>query len=279
MEWPRVKNILIVLLAIVNVFLFSVYLTSSLKDARGVEETIENTVLVLNKCGFSIDETQIPRKASVLYPISAERDYKNEEKIANNLIGSSTADEISGVSVYKSEDGEARFKSDGNFAIVVKNIEKLINSSEPEELATKIAKLMGITIADDMEVILEGDTINITAMQTSLDIPIYNCKINISVMSDKSAKIYGRRLYEKRDVLRDNEPQDITGLLVGLVEILNNNGISGGTVESITGGFYISNATGGSHNEVLYAVPLWKITVDGRNAYINAMNGKAISVE
>lgn len=279
MEWPRVKNILIVLLAIVNVFLFSVYMTSSIKNARGVEETIENTVLVLNKCGFSIGENQIPSKASVLYPVSAERDYKAEAKVAKKFAGSEVAEEINGVSVYAGEYGEARFKSDGSFAIIVKDIARLTDAYDAEEITRDLTKLLDITVSDKMEIIKEGDTLTIVARQTSLGIPIYNCKINISVMSDKSAKIYGRMLKGKRDVLRDNEPQDITGLLVSTVEILNNNGVNGGTIESITGGFHISNISSGSHNETLYAVPVWQITVDGRNTYINAMNGKAISIE
>ncbi len=279
MEWPRVKNILIVLLAIVNVFLFAVYITSSIKNARGIEETIENTVLVLNKSGFSIEENQIPSKASVLYPISVERDLKAEAEVAKKFAGNTEAEEISGVSVYMGENGEARFKADGNFAIIVKDIQKFIEITDAKELALEVAKLMGITVSDKIDIDDKDDILSITVTQTSLGIPIYNCKINISVMPDKSAKIYGRMIKGKRDVLRNNEPRDITGLLVGMVEILNNNGISHGTVESITGGFQASNISGSSHNEILYAVPIWKITVDGKDTYVNAMNGKAISIE
>ncbi len=277
MEWPRVKNILIVLLAIVNVFLFAVYITSTIKDARNVEETIQNTVEVLNKRGFMIETNQIPRKGSVLYPISAERNRDNEEKIAKQFIGKCEYSEISGVTaVYKSEMGEARFKSDGSFEIMVKSIPQ---QADAKELAHLIAKRMNITISDEIQTSDEYGNIHIVAMQTYLGIPVYNCKINIVVMSDNSAKIHGRRLGSKSDVLRGNPPQDITGVLVNLIEILNNNGIYSGKINAISGGFNISSGAGNAHNEILYAVPIWKITVDGRDTYINAMNGKAMNIE
>ncbi len=277
MEWPRVKNILIVLLAIVNVFLFSVYITSTIKDARSVEETIQNTVEVLNKRGFSIEANQIPRKGSVLYPISSERSYDNEEKIAKRFIGKWQKEDVSGgTTVYKSEAGEVRFKADGSFEITLKSISM---PSDEKELAHSIAKLLDITISDEVQIQYNDKLIHIASMQTYLEIPVYNCRINIDVMSDASAKIYGRIMGGKHTVLRGNPPQDITGLLVNLIEVLDNSGKTGGRIETISGGFHISPGANSAHNEILYAVPIWEITVDGSDIYINAMNGKAINIE
>lgn len=277
MEWPRVKNILIVLLAIVNVFLFSVYIMSTIDDARAVEETIQNTVKVLSERGFKIEDTQIPRKGSVLYPIASERCLDNEEKISQRFIGKGVKEEVSGGTiVYKSETGEARFKPDGSFEITVKNMKV---QDDEKAFARDVAKLLGITLSDDIQVESNDKIVHINSTQTYLGIPVYNCRINIDVMSDASAKIYGRIMGEKRDVLRGNPPQDITGLLINLIEILENNGVNEGKIENISGGFHINSGSSNTNNEILYAVPVWKITIDGSSTYINAMNGKEINIE
>ena len=131
MEWPRVKNILIVLLALVNAFLFIVYITSNISDARAEQETRLNVVSVLSKCGFSIDESLIPGKRSVLYPLSVERNLKNEDKIAKAFLGSSQKKTQSGGAVlYTSELGEVRFKPDGSFEITLKNISSFSENND-----------------------------------------------------------------------------------------------------------------------------------------------------
>ena len=71
MEWSRVKNILIVLLAIVNVFLFVVYIGTTVSDAKETEELLENTVSVMQKNGIEISKKLIPINLPALYPATA----------------------------------------------------------------------------------------------------------------------------------------------------------------------------------------------------------------
>ena len=79
MEWSRVKNILIVLLAIVNVFLFFVYLGTTVEDAKGNEELVANTVSVLQKNGITVKDSVIPVNNPVLYPATG--------KFASEILG------------------------------------------------------------------------------------------------------------------------------------------------------------------------------------------------
>ncbi|MBR5479779.1 MAG: hypothetical protein IKU84_06335 [Clostridia bacterium] len=72
MEWSRVKNILIVLLAIVNVFLFIVYLSTTVEDAKGNEQLVLNTVSILQKNGITVNSGVIPVNNPVLYPATGK---------------------------------------------------------------------------------------------------------------------------------------------------------------------------------------------------------------
>ena len=71
MEWSRVKNILIVLLVIVNLFLFLVYLGTTVNSAKDNEELISHTVNVLSKNGIQVDGRAIPVNIPELYPATA----------------------------------------------------------------------------------------------------------------------------------------------------------------------------------------------------------------
>lgn len=274
MEWPRVKNILIVLLALVNAFLFIVYITSNISDARAEQETRLNVVSVLSKSAFSIDESLIPGKRSVLYPLSVERNLKNEDKIAKSFLGSFQKFTQSGGAVlYTSELGEVQFKPDGSFEITLKNSINLSESSDITELVFAVAKKLKISVAEQIEIFENPYGTHARTIQLYSGVPVYNCDVNVVLKSDKSIKINGRILSKGANVLRGEAPRDVTGLLLDLVEDLNKNGITSGKIESIRGGFNLDYTMGGS---AIYAVPVWEFTVSGNDFYINAMNGETV---
>ena len=71
MEWSRVKNVLIVLLVIVNLFLFLVHLGITMNDVKDNEELVIHTVNVLERNGITVDSDVIPVGAPELYPATA----------------------------------------------------------------------------------------------------------------------------------------------------------------------------------------------------------------
>ncbi len=91
MEWSRVKNILIVLLVIVNLFLFLVYLGTTVSDAKDNEELISHTVSVLEKNGITIDENIIPKNTPRLFPATGT--------IKDEVLGVSVASAVFSVEV------------------------------------------------------------------------------------------------------------------------------------------------------------------------------------
>ena len=281
MEWSRVKSILIVLLFIVNIFLFIAYANSALKDAHIEKETIQYVTNVLAKRGFSIHPKLISQKGTVLYPAYAVRDIEIEEQIAQNLLGAVQTDRLgSGTVRYQNEQGEIRFRSGGFFESTIFFCEKMENLESMRQFVEEIAKKLDMQI-DNQNIYIEEDVQGFRASvtQTITGVPIYNSHLNIWVLPNHSVKITGRMMSGTVTILRGQEPYEISGLLLNLVEELYAQGIKSGIIEQLSSGYRIGSSTASDQSGVIYAVPIWEICVNGRNHYINAMNGKVVFVD
>lgn len=281
MEWPRVKNILIVLLVIVNVFLFIAYANSAMRDSRVEKETREHVTSVLEKRGFSMNPELIPQKGTVLYPARAARDTEGELQIAQMLLGETTSDRLgSGTVRYQSEKGEVRFRSGSFFEITLLDCEQVQNTDSMREFVRDIAKKLEMQInSQEIPVEEEAESYRASIVQTIIGVPIYNCRLSIWVLPDHSAKITGRMIPDQITILRGQEPYAISGLLLNLIEELNVQGITSGTIEELSPGYRIGTSAGSGQSGTVYAIPIWKIRVSGTEYYMNAMNGKAVYID
>ena len=281
MEWPRVKNILIVLLVIVNLFLFVAYANSAMQEARSARAAREELVSVLAARGFALDEALLPQKGAVLYPARAMRDSEREGELARALLGDAEGDRLgTGTMRDQSDAGELRVRAGGYFEITLSSCPQVTDAASMRVFVQEIAAKLGMQIAEG-EIPVEQDAASFRASVTQmiLGVPLYNCRLSAWVLSDQSAKITGRMMYDKVTILRGREPYAVTGLLLNLVEELESQGVHSGTIEEISAGYRVSVGSGSGNSGTLYALPVWKLRVDGAEYFLGAMNGKPVYLD
>lgn len=281
MEWSRVKNILIVLLSIVNVFLLVAYASSSFKEQRIETQEIENVCSVLEKLDFSIDPQIIPRDAGVLFPARATRDSGQEEQIMNTILGNTKVTRLgSGTITYTSDRGTARVRTGGYFEITLKPEQVIASEDQMRNFAKDLARKLNMDIVgQNMEVERDIAGFRLSVMQKIIGVPIYNCRLSIWSLPDNIIKVSGRYMPNQLTILRGKPPYSVNGLLLNLVEELHAQGVMRGKIDELEAGYCINTAIGGAQSETTYAIPIWRIRINGDDWNINAMNGKSVIVD
>lgn len=105
MEWPKLKNIIILILLLVNVFLLIMVGAQERDSAQHREQTITDAVSVLERNGIRLDRTRVPEELD-LTPMTVERDQESEAALAAALLGECTASDLgSGRYAYQGKQG------------------------------------------------------------------------------------------------------------------------------------------------------------------------------
>ncbi len=106
MAWPKIKNIIILMLLVTNLCLLAFVGWREIRDWQLQDKALEQAVSFLAERGIQVDERIVPRSAE-LPPMGMERDLEEEQTLAAALLGDGlTREERSGeVYVYAGAGG------------------------------------------------------------------------------------------------------------------------------------------------------------------------------
>lgn len=117
MPWTKLKNIILVVLALTNLCLLLVVAGPAFQNRQRMDRAWEEAVRFLRDRGVRVEEEIIPRSMD-LPPQKLERDLEREERSAAALLGSDLTAEARGGEVYRyfNDKGSVQFHSDGTIS-------------------------------------------------------------------------------------------------------------------------------------------------------------------
>ena len=117
METPKLKNIVLLILLITNLFLLGFVGRRGLQNAWLEQQAREDAIRFLGKRTVAVTGEQIPRSIA-LKPQTVTRDLKQEREAAARLLDGTAQMEDRGGGVYRwyNERGSIQFHSDGSFS-------------------------------------------------------------------------------------------------------------------------------------------------------------------
>lgn len=271
MEWPKLKNIILVILLTANFFLLvlvgyrealsSNYLANARTDAIGV----------LERSGISVKEEILPQDGS-LTPLSMERDRAQEAKAAAALLGTADESEQGGVTVYTGEKGTARFSRSGEFSAVLNaNAYPLGDQTVGEHALATLALLdFEGEIVSTQE---DGDSIAVTVRQLWQGTPVYTCQAAlvyrggalVSIREGGSTRLTGTPA-------QSGDAEDLS-TVTALVRFLEGITKLGDVCTSLTGMTPGYVFTAGISDPITLR-PVWYITTDTGAYYLDADTGE-----
>ena len=268
MSVARVKNIIIGVLVLVNVFFLTIIVIGEYSDAREARQAVENVCAILLSNGISITSDSI-KPASSIRAMRTVRDVEFEEAIARSLLGQVEMIDQGVIYLYENAiSGSAKFSSAGDFEVwmnegIVTNDEGTLNT------VLRLLRDMQLETAA-YTVNLEGGDEVISVICAYREVSIFNCSIDFMFSGGSLVTVRGRYVAGIEPAAEATEIAYVGTALLGLMAAVERGDAECSEIKRVEAG-YIHSVIG-SFGEGLIA-PAWLVTTDAGRYAIDSATG------
>lgn len=275
MDKSKVKNFILFVLALVNIFLLFIVISSAKeeRDARAYRE--ESLEKVLSDNGITLNpDIELPDTVPPL--LSLKRDMDDELDSFRSLIGDCSASGLGGnVYFYDGVDGKAQSRGTGEFEIML-NSGVITKGKDPVAAAKSALKKLGIECSDiDPEIVVDGESTTVTLCCSWEGVVIYSARIDFYFTSDNLLLISGTRPLDTKNTVSSSEnyPDSLT-VLMGFLESIRQSGYVCSEINDLRIEYFMYSAVSG----YCTLKPVWCIQTNSGPYYIDAETGKTESI-
>ncbi|MEY8389208.1 hypothetical protein AALC17_18370 [Oscillospiraceae bacterium 38-13] len=261
MDRRKLKNIIILILVLVNVFLITSLAQRRRAERESFERTAEQLTALFRQDGMTLD----PRAISRDRPpdgVALTRDTLQEERAAAFLLGKAPAssDQGGGIFHYAGQAGEAFFRSNGGFEA------SGVLAEDPEDFCRDFCREFSYE-APVFQLDENGDgSAVVSALYGGL--PVFNCTALFTVEGGVLTAVSGTLLSRGGPSGGAEPPLSAAGALLAFQRMRRE---SAAVVSTVTDArLCYELQTGGG---VLSLAPVWRIVTDTEDYYVNCYTG------
>lgn len=265
MPWSKMKNIILVILAVTNLALLALVGGNAIQGRRLLSRAREQSIQFLRNRGVEVDESVIPQSMELL-PQTVERDLAGEERAAAALLGSPVSAESRGGEVYRyfNENGSIQFHNDGTLSAQLEEGAFPVDGDRAAGCAGLMAK-MGF-----QGTVLHSSGDEFTFRQTWKGIPLFTQQVTLVCRGTSvSAITSGRQILGKPQA--DTSRETIT-VATALIDFFNGIGTLGDVcnrIDAIEPGYAAAASLSGS----ILLTPVWRVTTDTGAYQLDTVTG------
>ncbi len=258
MQWNKAKTVLIVVLLLVNVFLFSVTQQTVRSRSLLEDEYIDNAISLLQTRGLSIAKEVFPSQKLHLSTVSVST-REMLYPLARTLLGDETMEpSVEGDGIwFRGQNGSVLLSGAADF--VFEPVEPLRDLAQGKELLLRA----GFLEEELME--LDGKLV-----QTLYGVPLHDCVVKL-----EQGGLTGRLLVTGKGTQRNDELIDVANALLCFAASLDEPGLAWHTVTGVTPAYRVE--TGGLFN-VATCTPAYRIETKAGACLVSATTGEVLNV-
>lgn len=268
MEWSKLKNIILIILLITNLFLLGLVGLQEWNASRHRIQAREDALKVVERSGIRMKEEALPEDR--LLPVATvERDRGEEAKLLTPLLGEVTETALGGGQYfYTGEKGEAYLRNRGDFTVSLPSGAYPLEG-EMREHAVNTLSLMGFqgVVADCVG---DGEAGKVTLVQMWNQVEVHTCQVTALYEGGSLVSITGNRINGTPVSGGGVELSAVTGLL-RFLEKFGDTGDVCSEVLAMRAGYQLSASL--SDSSVL--VPVWYVLTD-TGSYLLDMTGNQL---
>lgn len=191
MQWAKVKNVLIVILLAVNLFLLGNLSVKLWQDRERAEELETSLRTLAGGYGLALDEAFRLPENRVLPALSIDRSRADEEAVAAAILGQEMerTEQEDGTVVFESERGVVEWRADGSvsgrFAI---DADPPQDEADAARLARSLFAKWGFAAENET---LAGDGMTVTLTGTVAGLPVFNRAVSLRFEENGEAVLSG----------------------------------------------------------------------------------------
>ncbi len=269
MEWPKLKNMILTLLLITNVFLFVLVLTQEMREEGQEQQARETAIAFLTDRGIWVDKEEVPTEITLI-PQQITWNRLAEPQYGETLLGQVESEDLGGeIRRYFNANGELRFYSNGEFSgQFVSGFLPLEGKSE-EAHGIKILQLLGVS-AELRSVWEEEEDLFVLFQQMEEGIPLIGCEQLLVYRQDSLVEIsQGRKVEGSYMPLLDPPITVATALLYFYTELQVLGDVCSEIV-SIQDCYVLSTTL----SAPALLTPAWYLVTDTGAYYLNTLTGE-----
>ncbi len=262
MDRYRLKNIIILILVLVNLFLLGSLASRKTAETSARRRTVQELVDLFAAYDMTLDPEVIsdetPPDSRLL-----TRDLALEERTAGFLLGQdlSSANQGGGIYTYASHKGAALFRSSGSFDAV-----GTLAAEDVEDFCQDFCR--EFFFEDPVFTLDETGTGTATAIRRCAGLPVYNCSVVFTLEEGRLVSVNGTLLPENYT----SSSADMLSALAALTAFQNAKQ-SSGAVASVVTGMELCYELQSTTTASMSLVPVWCVTTDTVNYYVNCVTG------
>lgn len=274
MDTSKIKNIIILILLSVNIFLCAALL-SDRSQARSVRATAwEAAVAAMEKVGISVSE-DVSGEIETPAVYSVRREMDSERVWLERLLGEVSCDDLGGnIWFYSSDKGQASVRGTGECDILF-NTDAFDTGRDAEKTAVRLMEKLGLEPDGDSaraSVGSSGGTVELDC--TWQGCRVYNAQMSFTFNEDYLIMISGTRIFDLSVQESREGVMDELSVMMRFVEVVGEQGFVCSSVNGLEAGYVFSVAVSGEGT----LNPVWHFATDTGDVYINAVTGRVETV-
>ena len=266
MDRSLLKNIIIIILVLVNVFLAASLLMRQNSAIHSRHQTETQLIELFAADGMTLDKSAFSRKTPPA-PFVLSRSLQRERDVAAFFLGTSLIqeDQGGGTYTYTGDSGVARFRAGGNFEVA-----GTLATNNPESFFRSFCKTFSYeAVAMDFQ---DNGTGSALAVPICNDLPVFNSPVTFTVNSSGLMTVNGTLLpLEGSSVISETEPLSAAAALTVFQNARRETGAVVSAVMQLTPCYELQSTS------ALTLAPSWCITTDTKNYYVNCITGAVTS--
>ena len=269
MEWPKLKNIIILILLIVNGFLLVLVGARREESARYDRTALEQTVQVLEQGGIQVDIEAVT-SAGGLVPMAVDRNLEREARLAQTLLGEPVQGENrgGGLYLYQGTLGELSLRAGGELSAEFER-DRHWQTARPEDHAAALLKQLGIE-AVQTGFAEQGDETAVRFRQSWNGTAVFSCEVELVYQDGYLTALRGSLLTAGTGTAETGTPLTLPTALMRFSEELSATGDVCSAVRSMEAGYwaFTQSLSGGAR-----LAPVWLVSTDTSDYYLDCVTG------
>ncbi len=272
MAWPKIKNIIILILLGTNLCLLTFAVGRGIADRKQQDQARENAISFLREQGVRLEEEMIPQRMELQSQV-VKRDTQQEQKIAAALLGGAVSSEVRGTAVYRysNDSGSVQFHSNGDFSAEFSDGGLPVGEQDLTEHGRKILECMGFE-GELLQSREKSENCTLTYRQVWEGNLLLNCQAVLRYENGALTGITaGRRLNGTPEKTDSRPPVTVATALMKFHTGMKRSGDVYTQITGITPGYVL----GSGLSETVPLVPVWHISTDIGTFQLDVTTGAA----
>ena len=262
MKTSRLKNVIIVILALANAFLLVLLISRRAQERSARDRAVEQLIALYAASGVDLPAAFIPGEDPHLSSVDPVRSLSAEASFAEALLGECASEDVGGgIYRYSGGAGQCLLRSGGT---VEAALDRAVD--DPETFFEALFSAYGyVALVSD----LNGGTGTVVAVRMLPAGMVFNAKLELQFSQNHLVSVTGSFVPSVEPGDRGEGIDGVTAL-VRFLDYSNSSGEVCTAVTDVRGGYLLQSTASASQR----LIPAWCITTDVNQYYVNMLTGE-----